>query len=167
LKKHYWYIFFALIISLFIYVFYRTDKTLINQVVIHLTSFKTYNGLKSSINAALPLNKYIIYSLPEGLWVFCITLTSKEFYFNLYQKRINCVFIPLVFAIGLELMQLFHLTNGRFDFFDICISLLFWFIAAKIIDTKQNFENLFHSLNRNNIICISSYAIVYFAHVIR
>lgn len=167
MKKHYWYIFFALIISLFIYVFYRTDRTLINQMMIYLLSFKTYDNLKSSINSTFPLNKYIIYSLPEGLWVFCITLTSKEFYFNLYQKRINCVFIPLIFAIGLELMQLFHITNGRFDFLDIGISLLFWFIAAKIIDTKQNFENLFHSINQNSILCVSSYAIVYLAHVIR
>jgi len=167
LKKHYWYIFFAMIFSLFIYVFYRTDKTLINQLVIYLFSFKTYDGLKSSINLALPLNKYIIYSLPEGLWVFCITLTSKEFYFNLYQKRINCVFIPLVFAIGLELMQLIHLTNGRFDFLDIAISLFFWFIAAKIIDTQKNFENLFHSLAPNSILCLSSYAIVYFSHVMK
>ncbi len=166
MKKHYWYIFFALIVSLFIYVFYRTDKTLVNQMIIQLISFKTYQHLKLIITASLPLNKYIIYSLPEGLWVFCITLTSKEFYFDLFKKRINCVFIPLVFVVALELFQLFRITNGYFDFFDIGISLLFWLIAAKIIDTQQRLENLFHSLNYNKLFCVLSYCIVYFAHVI-
>ncbi|ARS43122.1 hypothetical protein CA265_24950 [Sphingobacteriaceae bacterium GW460-11-11-14-LB5] len=155
-----------MIVSLFIYVFYRTDKTLVNQVIIQLVSFKTYQHLKLIITASLPLNKYIIYSLPEGLWVFCITLTSKEFYFDLFKKRINCVFIPLVFVVALELFQLFRITNGYFDFFDIGISLLFWLIAAKIIDTQQRLENLFHSLNYNNLFCVLSYCIVYFAHVI-
>ena len=166
MKKHYWYIFLALIVSLFIYVFYRTDKTLVNQVIIQLISFKTYQHLKLIITASLPLNKYVIYSLPEGLWVFCITLTSKEFYFDLFKKRINCVFIPLLFVVALELFQLFRITNGYFDFFDIGISLLFWLIAAKIIDTQQRLENLFHSLNYNNLFCVLSYCIVYFAHVI-
>lgn len=166
MKKHYWYIFFALMTSLFIYVFYRTDKTLVNQIIIQLISFKTYQSLKQTITANLPLNEYLIYSLPEGLWVFCITLTSKEFYFDLFKKHINCVFIPLLFVVSLELFQLFHITNGRFDFFDIGISLFFWFIAAKIIDTQQRLENLFHSLNYNSVFCLLSYCIIYLAHVI-
>lgn len=166
MKKHYWYIFFALMISLFIYVFYRTDKTLVNQMIIRLISFKTYQSLKQTITASLPLNGHLIYSLPEGLWVFCITLTSKEFYFDFFKKRINCVFIPLLFVIVLELFQLFHITNGHFDFLDIGISLFFWFIAAKIIDTQQRLENLFHSLNYNSAFCLLSYCIIYLAHVI-
>lgn len=166
MKKHYWYIFFALIISLFIYVFYRTDKTLVNQIIIQSISFRTYQSLKQTITSSLPLNEYLIYSLPEGLWVFCITLTSKEFYFDLFKKRINCVFIPLLFVVALELFQLLHITNGYFDFFDIGISLFFWFIAAKIIDTQQRLENLFHSLNYSSLFCLLSYCIVYLAHVI-
>ena len=165
MKKHYWYIAPALIVSLFIYLFYRTDKTLINQIFIQLISLNSYENLKQVITTSLPLNKYIIYSLPEGLWVFCITLTSKGFYIKLFKKQIDCVLIPLIFAIGLELFQLLHFTNGRFDFLDIAVSLLFWFIAAKIIDTKTQFQNIFNSLNFNNAVCILSYCIVYLAHV--
>lgn len=165
MKKHYLYIVSALIISLFIYLFYRTDKTLVNQIFIQLISLKSYENLKQAITTSLPLNKYIIYSLPEGLWVFCITLTSKGFYIKLFNKQINCVLIPLIFVIGLELFQLIHLTNGRFDFLDITISFVFWFIAAKIIDTKTQFQNIFNSFNFNSAICILSYCIVYLAHV--
>ncbi len=134
-------------------------------MIIQLISFKTYESLKQTITENLPLNRYIIYSLPEGLWVFCVTLTSKEFYFELYNKRFNCVFVPLIFAVGLELLQLLHLTKGYFDLLDIGISLFFWLIAAKIIDTKQHFENFIQSITYNSVACILSYVIVYLAHV--
>lgn len=166
MKKYYWYIIPSLLICLFIYAFYRTDKTVINLVIIQLFGLQGYQNLKLSIIQVMPLNKYVIYSLPEGLWIFCITLTSKEFYIEIFKKRINCAFIPIVFAIGLEFLQLLHVTNGYFDFFDIGISLFFWFLASYIIRAKQTSRNIFTGLNYNNIFCISSYCIVYFAHVI-
>lgn len=165
MKKHYWYIAPALIISLFIYLFYRTDKTLVNQIFIQLSSLKTYEDLKYSITNSLPLNKYIIYSLPEGLWVFCITLTSKGFYIKFFNRQIDCVLIPPIFAVGLELFQLLHLTNGRFDILDIAVSLLFWFLALKITQTKAQLENVFYAFNLNSAACLLSYCIVYLAHV--
>ncbi|KIA91947.1 hypothetical protein OC25_19420 [Pedobacter kyungheensis] len=165
MKKHYWYIAPALIISLFIYLFYRTDKTLVNQIFIQFSSLKTYEDLKYSITTTLPLNKYIIYSLPEGLWVFCITLTSKGFYIKFFNRQIDCVLIPPAFAIGLELFQLLHITNGRFDILDIAISLLFWFLALKITQTKARLENVFNAFNLNSAVCLLSYCIVYLAHV--
>lgn len=165
MKKYYWYIAPALIISLFIYLFYRTEKTLVNQIFIQLSCLKTYESLKYSITSSFPLNKYIIYSLPEGLWVFCITLTSKGFYFKLFNKQIDCIFIPLVFAVGLELLQFFHLTNGRFDLLDIGMSVLFWLIALKISHKKAGLENVFNAFNFNSAVCLLSYCIVYLAHV--
>jgi hypothetical protein len=165
LKKHYWYIAPTLVISLFIYLFYRTDKTLVNQIFIQLSSLKTYEALKYSITSSLPLNKYIIYSLPEGLWVFCITLTSQGFYIKFFKRQIDCVLIPPVFAVGLELFQLLHITNGRFDILDITVSLLFWFFALKITHTKASLENVFNAFNFNSVVCLLSYCIVYLAHV--
>lgn len=164
MRKHYWYIIFSLLFSLFIYVFYRTDKTLINQIIIQFVSVTEYEDLKTIIRSSLPLNKHIIYSLPEGLWVFSITLTSKEFYLMLFNKRIHCVYIPLMYAIGLEFSQLFQFTNGRFDFFDIGISFICWLIAAKI-NTNQQPQNIFTMPNYNSAVCMLSYCIVYLAHV--
>ncbi|QIL42625.1 hypothetical protein G7074_12995 [Pedobacter sp. HDW13] len=155
----------ALVISLFIYLFYRTDKTLVNQIFIQLSSLKTYEDLKYIITSSLPLNKYIIYSLPEGLWVFCITLTSKGFYIKLFNRQIDCSLIPPVFAIGLELFQLLHITNGRFDILDITVSLFFWLLALKITHTKASLENVFNAFNFNSVVCLLSYCIVYLAHV--
>lgn len=166
MSKNTFLIILSLLVSLFIYLFYRTEKTVINTISIHIFSINNYETLREAITNLLPLNKAIIYSLPEGLWVFCITLTSKPFYIQLYNRRVSCVFIPLIFCIGLEFLQLFHLTNGRFDFVDIWISISFWVIANYFFDHSADKQNILKPINLRSMACFCSYAIVYLAHVL-
>lgn len=165
MKKQYWLIFLSLLIALFIYLFYRTEKTVINQLLIALISAAKYAALKSFITSHLPLSGHVIYSLPEGLWVFCITLTSKHFFFQAGNRKISCVLLPLVFSIGLEIFQLLHLTNGRFDLWDIGASVFFWLVARYLVPLRLDDRNIFTPVTRRSILCISSYAIVFLAHV--
>lgn len=165
MKNKYFLITLSLAISLFIYLFYRTEKTVVTDLFISLISLNEFLNLKVSIVNNLILNEHIINSLPEGLWVFCITLTSKNLFLKIENREINLLYLPLVFSIGLEFFQLFNLTNGRFDFWDIGFSIGFWAIAnyfAKQTSSKQNILNPFDS---KSIICILSYVIVYLAHV--
>jgi len=152
---------------LFIYLFYRTEKTVVNEIVISIISFKTYALLKASVVKFLPINEVVVYSLPEGLWVFCITLTSKPYYIKLNNWRINCVFIPLIFSFSLEILQLFHFTNGRFDFMDIGISAIFWLIGNYVFSDQSDKQNILASLNSKKVVCLASYCIVYLSHVIK
>lgn len=156
----------SLLVSLFIYLFYRTEKTVINTLSIHIFSIHNYIALRETITTLLPLNETVIYSLPEGLWVFCITLTSKSFYIQSFNRKIHCVFIPLIFCIGLELLQLLHLTNGRFDFLDIWISVSFWAIANYFLNYNPDKQNLLKPINVRSMVCFCSYGIVYLAHVL-
>ena len=126
MKKNYWLIIFSLLLSLCIYVFYRTEKTLINEMIIWHVPYDNFYALRSNVSFALPLNDHIIYSLPEGLWVFCITLTSYSFFLRIDKFKINLLYLPLIFSIGLELFQLFNFTNGRFDLWDIGLSIFFF-----------------------------------------
>ena len=167
MRKKYPYIVVSLLVSLFIYVFYRTDKTVVNEIIIRIISFDTYSVLKERVIRFLPLNNYVIYSLPEGLWIFCITVTSKPYYIKLMSWRINCVFIPLVYCIGLEICQLLHFTNGRFDVMDILISALFWLIGNYAFDDKPIKQNILSSINLDKITCIATYSIVYLSHVFK
>ena len=167
MRRDYIFIWISLLIGLFVYLFYRTDKTLVNQILIRVISLDTYRALKANIARALPLNDVIIYSLPEGLWVFCITLTSKPFYIRLNKRRFNCVFIPLIFCVGLELLQLFHITRGRFDFMDIGISVIFWILGNYVLRNKYEKKDIFTRPNSKTIIFLTSYAIVYLAHVFK
>lgn len=166
MRTRYCFIVAALLVSLFIYLFYRTEKTVVNELLIRAISFDNYTTLKKAITGFLPLNELIIYSLPEGLWVFCITLTSTPFYIRQKTRQINCVVIPLVFCIGLELCQLLHFTRGRFDYIDILVSVIFWLIAVFAFEDKLEKQNILTPLNGRRVVCFMTYGIVYLSHVL-
>ena len=155
-----------MLVSLFIYLFYRTEKTIVNEIFIQLITFSKYSALKNSTRAFLPLNEFVIYSLPEGLWIFCITITSKPFYIQLNKSFIKCVFFPIVYSIVLEIFQLLQLVNGRFDFMDIWVSLVFWLLGISMFNDTIANQNIFRNLNTKKLVCIGSYSLVYLSHVI-
>lgn len=165
MRKNYVLIVVSLLISLFIYMFYRTEKTLVNEIAIAVFSADNFMSLRKTITELFPLQEHIIYSLPEGLWIFCITLTSRPFFFRSGAREINCVFIPLAFCIGMEILQFLHFINGRFDFVDIWISVIFWIIACRFFYDQRRRENILNTVNKQSIICFASYGIVYLAHV--
>lgn len=165
MKQKYILIYLVLLVSLFIYLFYRTEKTLVTGLFIRIISPETYAVLKTNILAALPLNDVLIYSLPEGLWVFCITITSKPYYIKVYKLRIQCLYMPLIFCFSLEIFQLFNITNGRFDFMDLLFCLVFWILGRCLYRDKVGQYNLFSSRDIPSVVCLASYSIVYLAHV--
>lgn len=167
MRKKYIFTCVSLLISLFIYLFYRTERTVVNDIVIRIISFQTYTILKAYIVNALPLNNIVIYSLPEGLWIFCITLTSKPYYIKLNNWRVDCVFIPLIFSFILEILQLVHITNGRFDFMDIGFAAVFWILGSYFLNDKSEKQNIINTPNSKTIVCLASYCIVYLAHVFK
>jgi hypothetical protein len=132
---------------------------------ISLVSYANYAGMKAKILATLPLKKQLVFSLPEGLWVFCITLTSRFFYLQLGRFQFNLTLIPLVFVVGLELLQMWQITNGRFDMMDIVFSLLFWLLALLITQHHKKKENILETDRAARLLCAFSYGIVYLAHV--
>lgn len=165
MKKNYILISLALFISIFIYLFYRTEKTVVNELLIRLISLGSYTNLRATIAHALPLNNIVVYSLPEGLWIFCITLTSKPYYIYLNKRHLDCVYIPLIFCFSLEFMQLVNLTNGRFDWMDILVSMIFWLTGRYLVKGIDKKRHLLTNLNSKTLVCLISYGIVYLAHV--
>ncbi len=144
--------------------FYRTEKTVINEFFISIFLFDKFVEYQNIVKEILPLNKHIIYSLPEGLWVFCVSLTSKPFFLKIGSREVDLLFLPLIFSIGLELFQLLQLTNGRFDFWDIGFSVLFWGVANHLVAQKYKRQNILNPFTPNSFICVLSYLIVYLAH---
>jgi hypothetical protein len=165
LKKYIPFLIVSLFLCLFIYVFYRTEKTLATRLFIALFSREEYSLLKSRITAVLPLQDCLIYSVPEGLWVFCITVTSSFFYLEMGKRKWDLVFVPIGVALVMELFQLLHLANGRFDLMGITVSTGFWLLALFCTRTNANKEPLFQAVNTNTICCMISYSIVFLAHV--
>ncbi len=165
MKKYNFYILFPLFISLFIYLFYRTERTVVNDLFISIFSFNTYSSLKDQITSILPLQEYIIYSLPEGLWIFSITLTSKDLYIPIANKKLSGAYIPIAFAVCLEWFQLIGLRPGTFDFLDITSAFLFWITAYILVPSPYQKMNILNRFNIRTKSFIFSYSIVFLAHV--
>lgn len=154
----------SLLFCLFVYVFYRTEHTLVNRVIIAMFTAERYHTLKTVVTAAVPLNDFCIYCLPEGLWVLCITITSRFFYLKLRGRHYTLTPIPLLLAIVMEVFQLLHISNGRFDVMDIVSATIFWLLALWLTRRTSEKEALF-SFSRKSVLCVFSYSIVYLAHV--
>ena len=157
----------ALLVSLFIYAFYRTDKTEVNQLIIYFVSFELYSQMKDIVTSVLPLNGSIVYSLPGGLWVFCATALAHGFYFEFKNHKIQIGLLPLLFATGLEVCQLMQLTRGTFDALDIAFYSIAWLLATRLFDYPRPKQNLLSPLTLRGFMCLSCFFCVFLAHVSR
>lgn len=165
MKKHYVTISVSLLVSLFIYLFYRTGNTLINEVAACMLTPHRYYHWRTVVTTALPLPGVIVYCLPEALWVFTITLTSRHLYLRMGTRRLHAALVPLLFAGGLEVLQWLHVTNGRFDWLDMLAILAGWLAGYRLIPCAEERVLLFDADRLRKAVCIASYAIVYLAHV--
>jgi hypothetical protein len=137
----------------------------VNEFIILILSLDTYAWIKNSIINAIPLNKPTIFSLPGGLWIFCATALSQDFYMIIRRYKIQVIHIPILFAIGLEFCQLIHITNGRFDIWDIAFYLLFWLLAYYSFQSHGSQQNILSPFTLHGFICVACFLSVYLAHV--
>lgn len=165
MKRNYLLAAIALLLSLFIYLFYRTEKTVATEIFIRLVSPQKFHEWKDSLTHLFPLHEHSIYSLPEGLWVFAVTLTSKPFFIKIRRHIFELSYWPILFAAGLELLQLLHITKGHFDFWDIAFSFIGWSVAGYGISNWSPKENLLKPFTIHGFICMATYLLVYLAHV--
>lgn len=165
MKIKYFIIALALLCSLFVYLFYRTEQTVVNLVVIQIMGWDTFQEIRSGVNSKIILNGFQTYSLPEALWVLCLTLLSKRYKFRLATKEISLVYLPIILAFGFEFFQWIHWSNGSADLNDLWGSLLFWALGMKGFPEREPKIYLSESLNIHAALCTACYAVVYLAHV--
>lgn len=156
----------SLLISLLIYIFFRTPDTVINQIVLLVLNETTYFSIRDSIQSTISLPETVVYSLPEGLWILSLTLSSMPFYISIKSLKIPLIIFPPIIALGFEIAQFIHIANGRYDTMDILYSFAFWGLSFLWYKKHNQQINLFLSKSYSTILCASNYAIVYFAHVV-
>lgn len=154
-----------LIAALFIYVFYRTENTVVNKFIMIFIEYEKYYSWKAKISSQIPLPDLVVYSLPEGLWIFSVTLFSLNYFIALGRLKVSIHFFPITYAILLEIIQWTQLINGTFDFWDILISTFFWFLAIQFRSQSSESRNLFEKIDFTFSVCIFNYLIVYLSHV--
>ncbi|WP_408037095.1 hypothetical protein [Tenacibaculum aestuarii] len=80
------------------------------------------NLRKYTIPYAENIPRWVLFSLPDGLWIFsyiCLILFIWKNYVSL--KNIFWILIIPVLAVCSELGQLFSLIKGTFDFTDLVL----------------------------------------------
>lgn len=165
MKKSNIYIAISLLTSLFIYIVYRTEHTIINNFLLRFVQVEVFRDIKFYIEGNIQLSDFFIYSLPGGLWVFCATLLSKDFYLSMNKYKVSCVFFPLIFSVSLELFQLLKITNGTFDLYDILAAVVFWFTATAMFKKERAKINVFKEKGIKSLSFILSYLIVFLSDV--
>lgn len=116
------FILFEIIIPLFlaaiIYLLFRPNETLVFQI------FEVLNLDVLVLNCrvlvrGVELPNWFVFSLPGGLWL--LSFQNAISYLNGWQKKTTFLLILFasLFGIGLEVLQWFEITDGRFDFIDI------------------------------------------------
>lgn len=154
----------ALFTSLFIYLVYRTQHTVVNIMLNGLSHGQAIQAILQ-IRKCLALPDFIIYSLPEALWVFAATLVSKHLFIKFRKRNLHLAWVPLCYAVLLEFLQLFRLMPGRFDWMDILPSLTFTLYAVYFIKCPLPTQQLLGRFNYRTFFFIYIYAIVFLSHV--
>jgi hypothetical protein len=157
MKKYYAFISFALLLSLYIYMIYRAEQTVVNLILFKLFDQK-FIYFKTKFIYLKNIPDCLRFSLPGALWLFAATLLLR----NLYFKRFHLAFLPLCYVFFLEFLQYFHFTNGRFDTMDLAISSLFFFFAFAI---KCPFpkQMLYQKPFGRSFLAVFAFAILYLA----
>jgi len=135
MKHKYFYITILLLVSLWIYVCYRTEHTIINQLMSYLLTDAHFQAMQQAVSEAIPLPSIVIYSLPEGLWILATTITSEKIVLKLGKFSIALIYIPLWVCLGIEIVQYVGWSKGVFDWLDVGIVVLFWLVGY--LFTKQ------------------------------
>jgi hypothetical protein len=102
-----------LVLSLLIYVFFRSRSTIVNKLI-----FQVLGVAPPTLR--LSHYRWVVYNLPGALWLYSFLS------FSAISTRRRVSLIPLGLALGIEAAQGLHITDGRFDWQDVGFYLLAW-----------------------------------------
>jgi hypothetical protein len=158
----YLFITISLFVSLLIYVFYRTEYTIINRLVVYVLSPEHFREFRLMVANSIWLPNFVVYSLPEGLWVFAATIISGNLVLKIKRYILPMIYMPLIVALGIEFVQYTGLSKGIFDWIDIFLILVFWILAYFFNKSYQKEQT-----KPNNFYVVFAYTIVIFSCVWR
>jgi len=132
------FIFMLLTGGVLIYSVTRSESIYLNQWLAHIANGKVNLFLQGLFqNAQIP--QWIIYSLPDALWMLALTLVMLLIWdFRLHKKSIPWIASAIVAGILFEIAQGFHIVRGTFDIVDLMFILVAAFIPISITMLKLN-----------------------------
>lgn len=132
---------FTLLLGSFIYVSFRQDTLIMFGWLREIGVFEFTAGYRHyTLPFAENIPNWILYSLPDGLWLFSYVFFMLIIWDNKISKHnIYWILLAPIFAICSEIGQLLNFVPGTFDLYDI-YSYFFFFIFAFCIFVKNNIK---------------------------
>ena len=131
------YILLPLIIGSLMYILLRSDTLLVFDWLGYINANEL---VYSAREYTLPLVRYIpfhiLYSLPDGIWVYCATLSLLLVWKPKDKSKYLWASIPFICAASAELLQLTYIVPGTFEVADL-IAYITGGVAAYIIDRRR------------------------------
>ena len=127
----------SLLVGGSLYLLYRPDTLVMFEVCKNLGIYDFIISLRPQDT----INSWMVYSLPDGLWLLAYILLMAALWNFDVRKSLRASF-PLAFiAIGSELLQIPHLIPGVFDWMDLLcyvMACIIGFIYITIINNHLN-----------------------------
>lgn len=125
----------AIIIGGLIYLLFRSEQ----HVLVRMTLNSFLGNVLASVRTQTltwVISDWIIFSLPDGLWLLSYILTMKFIWKDNFNE-VGFIFISImpISALLLEFLQIIHICPGTFDFLDI---------VAYVLPTLLIIPNIIH-----------------------
>lgn len=137
--------FLTLIIGSLIYVVFRSQTLLMFRWFEKCNLKNIIGGFRMMIEKNESIPDFIVYALPDGLWMFSYMSVILYLWNNdLKKENFLWVFGLPIIAIASEIGQYFGLVKGTFDIMDLLLYLLggllpFYIYKVEIINFKTKY----------------------------
>lgn len=130
-------VFLPIFIGASMYSLWRSGKLMVfdwYRVVGLYASVLELRGLLAGAKPLIPAP--ILYSLPDGLWVYSFTALMGFIWFNDSRRKAKSFWtlLPVSLAIGSEIGQFLKLIPGTFDWVDIFFYVAAWVLASASVN---------------------------------
>lgn len=105
----------ALLPALFLYMFYRSERTVINIIAVSISPSDWFESARVWVQTTLPISEIVVGFLPGSLWVYAATAALR----HVSVSSLPLWPTPLMVAAFFEAQQALGLTYGVFDSLDI------------------------------------------------
>ena len=132
----------SLLMGGLIYIFFRTSTLKMFTWLDKLGLSETLRGTRDiTLQYSDELPKWLVYSLPDGLWIFSyVCLMLYIWADTAIKKSLTWILVVPIIAILSELGQAANLVSGTFDIIDLLFYIIFSIIPFLLHNflTKKN-----------------------------
>ena len=150
-----------------LYLLFRGDDLFYYKLASYIDLHPAIQMMRTVLSAdKLHPDYWVKFSLPGALWL----LAFQSLMFIIWNKSVNrknvfWILTPLAVAVGGELAQLFHITDGTFDILDVIFYILGFLIAFGLYSLRSNYNlTIFNSDKRKHY--LSFISIIFFSAIV-